>query len=91
MEIYSEAVLSQTGHACNVCWKFIKIGAISCLKSIVLADYGFRDRDGILENMQICKKGTWNQRMFIETAFSMVTLVADLKRIRHRLSKYIAA
>lgn len=60
-------------------------------KSIVLADYGFRDRDGIPENMQICKKGTWNQRMFIETAFSMVTLITDLKRIRHRLAKYIAA
>ncbi len=60
-------------------------------KSIVLADYGFRDRDGVPENMQICKKGTWNQRMFIETAFSMVTLVADLKRIRHRLAKYITA
>ncbi len=60
-------------------------------KSIVLADPGFRDKDGTPENMQICQKGTWNQRMFIETAFSMVTLVTDLKRIRHRVAAYMAA
>ena len=60
-------------------------------KSIVLADYGFRDKDGVPENMQICKKGTWNQRMFIETAISMVTLITDLKRIRHRIARYITA
>jgi hypothetical protein len=27
-------------------------------KTIVLADYGFRDKDGVPENMKICKKGT---------------------------------
>ncbi len=27
--------------------------------------------------------------MFVETALSMVTLVCDLKRIRHRLQDYI--
>jgi hypothetical protein len=60
-------------------------------KSIVLADYGFRDKDGVPSNMKICKKGTWNERMCVETAFSMVTLVSDLKRIRHRLRAYLAA
>ena len=60
-------------------------------ESIILADPGFRDKNGIPENMQICKKGTWNQRMFIETAFSMVTLVTDLKRIRHRVAAYMDA
>ena len=60
-------------------------------ESIVLADLGFRDKDGIPENMKLCPKGTWNGRMFIETSFSMVTLVADLKRIRHRAFEYIEA
>jgi hypothetical protein len=54
-----------------------------------LADFGFRDKDGVPENMKICKKGTWNERMCIETVFSMLTMVCDLKRIRHRLSAYI--
>ncbi len=60
-------------------------------KTIVLADCGFRDQDGVPENMKICKKGTWNERMCIETTLSMVTIVCDLKRIRNRLPKYIQA
>lgn len=58
-------------------------------ETIALADFGFRDKDGVPENMKICKKGTWNERMCVETVFSMLTLVCDLKRIRHRLSTYI--
>jgi hypothetical protein len=58
-------------------------------ETIALADFGFRDKDGVPENMKICKKGTWNERMCVETVFSMLTTVCDLKRIRHRLSAYI--
>ena len=60
-------------------------------QTIVLADYGFRDKDGVPENMKICKKGTWNERMCVETALSLVTVICDLKRIRHRLEAYIQA
>jgi hypothetical protein len=60
-------------------------------QTIVLADYGFRNKDGTPDNMKICKKGTWNERMCIETALSLVTVVCDLKRIRHRLVEYIQA
>ena len=58
-------------------------------QTIALADFGFRDKDGVPANMKICKKGTWNERMCVETVFSMLTIVCDLKRIRHRLSAYI--
>jgi hypothetical protein len=58
--------------------------------SVVFADEGFRHRDGVPANMKLCKKGTWNERMFVETALSMVTIVCDLKRIRHRLPAFIA-
>jgi len=60
-------------------------------KTIVLADQGFRDANGIPEHVKICKKGTWNERMMVETVFSMVTQVCGLKHIRHRLSDYIHA
>ena len=60
-------------------------------QTIVLADFGFRDKDGVPENMKICKKGTWNERMCVETVLSMLTRVCDLKRIRHRLADYIQA
>jgi len=59
-------------------------------ESIVFADYGFRSAEGIPDNLNLCAKGTWNDRMFVETAFSMVTVVCDLKRIRHRLADYVA-
>lgn len=58
-------------------------------QTIVLADYGFRDKNGVPENMKICKKGTWNERMCVETSFSLATVICDLKRIRHRLAEYI--
>ena len=60
-------------------------------QSIVLADFGFRDKDGVPENMKICKKGTWNERMCVETVFSMLTIVCNLKRIHHRSTEYILA
>lgn len=31
----------------------------------------------------------WNERMCVETALSLVTVICDLKRIRHRLAVYI--
>jgi hypothetical protein len=66
---------------------------IECVngQSIVLADFGFRDVDGIPDNCKLCAKGTWKERMCVETALSMVTVICDLKRIHHRLGAYIQA
>lgn len=60
-------------------------------QTIVLADLGFRDQNGVPDHLKLCKKGTWNERMCVETVLSMVTLVCDLKRIRHRAAEYIQA
>jgi hypothetical protein len=48
--------------------------------SIVLADVGFQDADGVPDNLKLCPRGTWNERMLVETVLSLVTLVAHLKR-----------
>jgi hypothetical protein len=58
-------------------------------QTIVLSDLGFRKKEGIPENLKLCAKGTWNDRMRVETSFSMVTVICDLKRIHHRMSEYI--
>ena len=60
-------------------------------QTIVLSDLGFRAAKGVPENLKLCPKGTWNERMVVETALSMVTTVCDLKRIRHRAAAYIEA
>jgi hypothetical protein len=34
--------------------------------------------------MKPCKRGTWNERMLVETVLSMLTTVCHLKKLRHR-------
>lgn len=39
-------------------------------------------------NMKVCPRGTWNDRMAVETTFSMLTLVCHLKKVAHRVWRY---
>src|SRR5260370_29024097 len=58
---------------------------------IMLADWSFRCADGVPDNVKLCKKGTWNDRMIVETSFSLLTVVCNAKKIHHRLEAYIEA
>jgi hypothetical protein len=58
-------------------------------RTIVLTDLGFRDASGTPEPLKICKKGTWNERMLVETVFSMLTVVCHLKKLHQRALTYI--
>ena len=60
-------------------------------ESIVLADLGFRCKDGLPDNLKLCPKGTWNDRMVIETIFSMLTVICKAKKMHHRLQAYLEA
>ena len=60
-------------------------------RSIVLADVGFRCAEGIPANLKLCRRGTWNERMLVETALSLVTTVCDLKKVFHRTRHHFAA
>lgn len=60
-------------------------------RSIVLSDLGFNSADHIPDNLKLCAKGTWNERMRVETALSMDTVICDLKHMHHRLAQYIEA
>lgn len=59
--------------------------------SIVLADLGFRCKHGLPANLKLCPKGTWNERMVIETIFSLLTVVCKAKKMHHRLQAYLEA
>jgi hypothetical protein len=52
---------------------------------IVLADNGFKARTGTPHLLKICDKGTWNERMLIETLFSMFTTALHLKKLTERV------
>ena len=39
-------------------------------------------------NLRVCRRGEWNSRMLIETIFSMLTRVCQLKKVSHRCWTY---
>lgn len=55
---------------------------------IVLGDSAFHARTGDPEYLKICPRGTWNQRMVVETVLSMLTTVCHLKKVAHRKWAY---
>lgn len=58
---------------------------------IILADTGFHAKTGDPANMQLCRRGTRNVRMVIETVLSMLTTVCRLKKLSHRTWPALAA
>jgi hypothetical protein len=57
-------------------------------ETIVLADTGFRRKINQPENLKICRRGTWNDRMLIETVFSLLSQVCKPKHLRQRVWEY---
>ncbi|NJM05233.1 hypothetical protein HC891_01855 [Candidatus Gracilibacteria bacterium] len=58
---------------------------------IVLTDTGFHANHGDPSNMKVCRRGTWNDRMTIETVLSMLTVVCHFKKVGHRGWDYVVA
>ena len=55
---------------------------------IVFSDKGFHKKEGDPPNLKVCKPKQWNNRMLIETVFSMQTLVSHFKKVTHRVWEY---
>ena len=58
-------------------------------RSIVLRDVGFNAASGIPDNLKLCPRGTWNERMLVETMLSMITMVCSAKKMFHRVRNYM--
>lgn len=92
-------VLNAVGQVCGWVWDtmncpdndFLDLPGAFQDQGIVLADWGFRCAEGVPANVKLCKKGTWNDRMVVETSFSLLTVVANAKKIHHRREPYIEA
>ena len=58
-------------------------------KMFILGDSGFHAKATAQqqdpENLKICKRGVWNERMLIETVLSMLTNTCRLKKVGHRV------
>ena len=59
--------------------------------AVVFADTGFHSKDGDPDNLKICKKGDWNERMVVETVHSMLARVCRFKQVTHRVWTYLGA
>ena len=55
---------------------------------LVLADTSFRKTDWHPSNLKICPRGTWNDRMMVETVLSMLTVFCHFKKVGHRVWGY---
>lgn len=71
------AIMDKTANTCD---KHFNKMAMSD-SSITLADKGFRDKNGAPENMKICERGKWNERMGIETVFSLWERICGFKKV----------
>lgn len=54
----------------------------------IFADTGFSKKDGQPDNLRLCRRGEWNNRMIVETVLSMLTLVCHFKKVSHRVWSY---
>jgi len=58
---------------------------IEKVNGIVMSDGNYIRRDGKTPlNMKVCGKGTWNERMCVETLFSLWTRICNMKQSFHR-------
>lgn len=60
-------------------------------RMIVLADSAFHAKQGDPSNHKICPRGTWNDRMMVETVLSMLATVCHFKQVMHRVWAYFQA
>ena len=70
---------------------FLALVDLLSADGLVLSDLGFRSRDGVPDNLKLCLKGTWNDRMLIETTFSLLTVVCRAKQMFHRTAHHLRA
>jgi hypothetical protein len=60
-------------------------------RMIILTDTGFHAKTGDPTNMKVCRRGTWNVRMLVETVLAMLTMVCHCKQRHHRVWAYFWA
>lgn len=58
---------------------------------LVLSDTGFHAATGDPDNLKVCRRGEWNDRMVVETVLSMLTTLSHLNKVSHRIAPYVQA
>jgi len=66
---------------------FLELPGRVAHQSVILGDGHFHDKEGIATNVKVCRRGRWNERMVIETIFSMMTRLWGAKKRDTRSEK----
>lgn len=53
-------------------------------RMILLSDLAFQAAEGAPTNLTLCPRGAWEERLLVETVWSMRTLGCQGKKVRHR-------
>jgi len=56
--------------------------------SVIFGDTGFHAKEGDPPNLKVCQRGERNERMLVETVYSMLTVVCHMKKVRHQVLGY---
>ena len=56
---------------------------------IIFTDGNFKKKEDNAENIVFCKKGELNDRMIVETVFSMINNLCNFKKVFHRKWRYL--
>jgi hypothetical protein len=83
-------VVAYEDDTANVCDQIFNFMAED-KEHLTLADMGFRCKAGIPENLKISARGQWNERMIIETLFSLWERICNAKRFFVRSLKAFKA
>ena len=60
-------------------------------RMMVCSATAFPAAEGGPAHRKLCPRGTWNDRMRVETVCSRLTLVSHFKKVRHRVWEYFQA
>jgi hypothetical protein len=60
-------------------------------RMIGLRDTACHAAAGAPANLKRCQRGAWEDRLLVETGFSMLTLVSPFTKVRHRVWAYCQA
>ena len=92
-------LLNNRGEVVNWTWgtanthdqHFRQVATLYDGETIALADSGFVQKDAPPSNIKLCRRGTWNERMTIETTYSLLTRLLHAKRMTQRRARHLEA
>src|SRR6266849_4329245 len=69
----------------------VHVRPVKVARSLPYSDTAFHTAAGDPANLKLCQRGAWEDRLLVETVFSMLTLVSHFKKGMHRVWTYFQA